>query len=299
MPVERRCKNGYCLIPSGCFIKGSPPDEPYRGRYTEEFQEVTLTQSVLMQQHEVTQAEWTTMGFKNLAGTGRSADGTDCTEPTCPASMMTWFEAVHFANEKSRQEGLPACIELTGCTGAVGVDFVCSGYRQVAPSYYECKGYRLPTQYEFEYAIRAGTRTAFYSGPFVPSSNECIEIAHLNDTAWYCINSKGTTHPVGQKTPNPWGLHDMMGNASEYLASNPDLFDLKPRPTADPQAILDGSAVFGVAGGPYFSWPSILRSSNVSGVVSYFKFAPQRDVMGAGLGFRLVRTVTPQEAAAW
>jgi Sulfatase-modifying factor enzyme 1 len=161
VPVERRCKGGYCLIPAGCFIKGSPPDEPYRARHREELQEVTLTKSFLMQQHEVTQAEWTAMGFKNLAGTKSYPEGKDCTEPTCPASTMTWFEATHFANEKSRQEGLPACIELLGCTGAVGVDFVCSGYRQTTPSYYECKGYRLPTHYEFEYATRAGTRTAF------------------------------------------------------------------------------------------------------------------------------------------
>lgn len=297
--VEARCREGYCLIPAGCFIMGSPSDEPFRGRYTEQQHEVTLTHSFAMQQHELTQEQWTSFGFPNLAGTmDNIADGKDCIAPSCPATTMTWFEAVKYANKKSDQHGLQRCIELEGCTGEVGVDFQCTGYRQTTPSYYACNGYRLPTHAEFQYAIKAGTRTAFYSGPFEPSSDQCIEVPHLNDTAWYCVNSGKRTHPVKQKEPNPWGLHDMMGNVMEYVASNPDLFELQPRPVTDPFGELSQEGIFGMFGGPYFGWPALLRSANQSGAMDVVRL-PRDKSMGPALGFRLVRTLTEEEAANW
>ncbi len=277
---------------------GSPPDEPVRGRNTEDQHEVTLSQSFVMGQHEVTQNQWREAGFVSHAGSANSPNAKDCLAPTCPASTMSWYEAVQFTNALSDREGLPHCVELEDCTqdgGARGSEVRCASYRQTTPSYYECRGYRLPTQPEFEYAIRAGTKTAFYTGPFEPSGTECFDVPHVSEAAWYCANSGESTHPVGQKKPNSWGLHDMMGNAGEWVASNPNEVATGYAPQRNPFALLSLKHTFGAAGWFLSSPPWVLRSAMVA--MTYTTSI--NNAVGRAIGLRVVRSVSDEEAARW
>ena len=109
-----------------------------------------------------------------------------------PAYSVSWFEAVQFCNALSAQQGLQPCYLIDG--------------EQVTWDE-EADGYRLPTEAEWEYAVRADTTTRWFCGD---------EATALGDYAWYAENAGRRVQPVGQKKPNPWGLYDMAGNVWEW-----------------------------------------------------------------------------------
>lgn len=84
--------------------------------------------------------------------------------------------------------------------------------------------YRLPTSAEWEYACRAGTVTRYSFG------NQANQLV---DHAWFFENANQTTHPVGQKMPNPWGLFDMYGNVWEWCSDWRGPYDANDQ--VDPQ----------------------------------------------------------------
>ncbi len=199
---------GFVRIPAGSFPMGSPADEPGRGR-DETRHTVTLTRDFHLYRTEVTWAHWD--GVRRWAlnhGYAIPAPGDSAANPNHPVTNVAWHDVVKWLNAWSELEGLTPCYTVGGVVMRTGT---------AAPACdFDVDGFRLPTEAEWEYACRAGTTTAFYSGPMrvKPDSPGSLD-PNLDPIAWYAVNSGGTTHPAGWKQPNAWGLHDMSGNVWE------------------------------------------------------------------------------------
>jgi formylglycine-generating enzyme required for sulfatase activity len=122
--VTQICADGWCRIPEGCFIQGSPEDEPDRAMYGEQQTAVTLTRPFLIQQHEVTQREWVDFsggktGITLDPDSGVSLD--NCLEDDCPADAVNMVEAMAYANFLSVNNNPPLapCFKLVDCSGPV------------------------------------------------------------------------------------------------------------------------------------------------------------------------------------
>ena len=165
-----------------------------------------------------------------------------------PVEQVSWFDAVKFCNELSRQTGLEPAYEIAG---------------EQAKRKPKANGYRLPTEAEWEYACRAGTTGDHYGD--------------LDEIAWYEENSGGESHGVGQKKANDFGLHDMLGNAWEWCN---DWYGDYPKGTVtDPTGVENGAyRVF--RGGSWNDFARYVRAA--------YRFRYSPDYRYINLGFRLV-----------
>lgn len=167
-------------IPPGQFIMGSPDNDPDFTSDEQPQTTVTLTKGFFIGKFEVTQGEYIA-----VTGTNPSEFGGD---PNLPVEKVTWQNATNFCRLLNIQEA--------------GASRLPAGY-----------AYRLPTEAEWEYAARAGSTNRFNWGNDYP-------YAVLQNYAWFTTNSAGSTHLVGQKLPNAWGLFDTAGNVCEWVQNS-------------------------------------------------------------------------------
>ncbi|HHW97195.1 MAG TPA: formylglycine-generating enzyme family protein, partial [Oligoflexales bacterium] len=279
------CDEGWCLIPACTFEMGSPEYEKCRWFVEGPLHSVTITRPFYMQQTEVTQGDW-----HRLIGNNPSRFS-DCGED-CPVENVSWYDAVYYANRLSEAENLESCYRLDGCTGAVGVDLNnCNVFFKGL----DCKGYRLPTEAEWEYATRAGTKTAYWIGSNITDGGDPVCMGAddnagilLHEAAWYNYNSEGRTHPVAQKAANPFGLYDVHGNVFEWVYDwfDPGYYQTCDEGCEDPRGPDEGLHRV-VRGGSWGYYAGFVRAA-----FRNFGGPDHRDV---GVGFRLARTAPAPE----
>jgi formylglycine-generating enzyme required for sulfatase activity len=147
--------------------------------------EVTLAQPFAIAKYEVPQ---------NLYEAVMGTNPSKWKGPRNSVEMMSWNEAVEFCQKLT---------ELLRAEGLIAKDEVI----------------RLPTESEWEYCCRAGTRTAYSFGDRATNATDSGAKASLLDPyGWHNGNAAGNDPPVGALKPNPWGLHDVHGYLWEYCA---------------------------------------------------------------------------------
>jgi formylglycine-generating enzyme required for sulfatase activity len=240
--VEFPAPTNMVFIPPGAFRMGSPTDEVGRDEFEGPQMEVTISRGYWMGKYEVTQGE-----YLPVMGTNPSFYTGDSNRPV---EKVSWNNATNYCSKFTRQER---------ATGRIPTNGVC----------------RLPTEAEWEYACRAWTSTRFSYGDDPGYTN-------LTDYAWYVANWEHSTHPVGQKLPNPRGLQDMHGNVWEWCS---DWAGRYPGGIVlDPQGPATGS--FRVVRGGSCAWVA-------RGCRSAVRSDGYDPPGGVGIGFRVVLAPGP------
>ncbi len=275
-PVE--VDDGFVRIPGGTFLMGSPESENWR--IGDEAQHEVTVSSFYVDPRETTQEE-----YQRLTGDNPSAfRGEDL-----PVESISWLDAILFANAKSRDAGLTPAYTVTeaGVTWDRSAD-----------------GYRLPTEAEWEYACRAGTKTPFNTERSLDAEDANfyghypyeIEENYFNDSVLEARPGvyRQSTVPVGGFHESAGGLYDMHGNVNEWCWDYYGAYD--PQDSQDPTGAVSGTRHV-YRGGGWNDFGKNMRSA--------YRAAGPSDLAAANLGVRLVRnaeggrtgTVTAPEEA--
>jgi len=173
---KKNVLHNMVLVEGGTFQMGG-------GDNDEKSMHTVTVSSFNINKYEVTQKEW-----QEVMGNNPS----NFRGENLPVETVSWFDAIEYCNKRSLKEG------LTPVYRGSGDNITCD---------WNINGYRLPTEAEWEFAAKGGTKviTTQYSG-----SNR------VDAVAWYDRNSGGRTQPVGTKAANSLGIHDMSGNVWEW-----------------------------------------------------------------------------------
>lgn len=167
-------------VDAGSFLMGSPriASSPF---LSETQHLTTLTQDYYMGCTQVTQAQYQKVIRENPSVFPGKKHKLNPSQSSYPVENVSWYQAYAF------------CLFLSSLPEEKEAGRV----------------YRLPTEAQWEYACRAGSTSAYCYGD---------DSSILDLYAWHGNNSSASTHPVGTKRPNAWGLYDMHGNVLEWCA---------------------------------------------------------------------------------
>jgi serine/threonine protein kinase/formylglycine-generating enzyme required for sulfatase activity len=242
----------FVILDAGEFFMGSPESEA--GRLpNERLHWRMIGRRIAISTKEVTRAQWRVFA-RSQKGKVWAADQEQLKPyirtDDSPMVSMTWYEAAHYCNWLSKQEGIPEeqwCYE-PNAKGEYGPGM------KAKNNFLELTGYRLPTEAEWEFACRAGATTSRYYG-----QTETL----LPNYAWYLVNGDNCTWPVASLKPNDFGLFDMQGNAIEWVYDTLRAYPSGAKKAADAPNSNVVSETFPrmLRGGSFYDLPSYVRSA--------------------------------------
>lgn len=260
------------LIPAGSFSMGDTFGEG--GSDERPVRQVTVS-AFYLGKTEVTKAEWDEVqawavgrGYTDLSsGEGKATDH--------PVQKVTWWDAIKWCNARSEKEGLLPCYAVGGSPMRVGTT--------VPTVNWMAKGYRLPTEAEWEKAARGGlNRKRFPWGDTISQSQANYKSSIISYDVDYEPGRKPHISPVRSFAANGYGLHDMAGNVWEWCWDTK--VDYASGATSDPRGATSGSERV-YRGGSWVISAINCRAAN--------RFSNDPAYQNADLGFRVVRSSVP------